>query len=129
MEIKEEKYDFIIKMVLTTFIGSGLLYGVVLILSLAIKKPITLGESLSYFWSCAYCRCYNIWGNVADSRKIMRKSMKKKEEENKKRKNLYFYINHVLEYNIKKFGDLEKKEVSLDIMKHIFVSIRKIKLN
>lgn len=109
--------------------GTGLIAIFIYIIVLSIfKNKITAELTLSYFGTMltAIVTIFGVmWQIEKNNEKI---DEEKKKEENKSKRNLYLYINHVLEYNVKKFGDLEKKEVSLDIMKHIFVSIRKNKV-
>lgn len=128
MEIKEDKYNFIIKMVLATFIGSGLLYGVVLILSLAIGKPITLGESLSYF-GAMLTAVVTIFGVMWQ---IEKNNEKIEEEKENRMKNLKSYINFVITRNLEIYFSEEKNtknkfyKVILEILKNKEISLLKL---
>ena len=116
MEIKKDKYDFIIKMVLATFIGSGLLYGVVLVFSLAIKKPITLGESLSYF-GAVLTAVVTIFGVMWQ---IQKNNDKIDSEQENERNNIYNYLEYFLRKNLKKYGNesnkLDFEQMSLEVL-------------
>lgn len=120
MEIKEDKYDFIIKMVLTTFIGSGLLYGVVLILSLAIKKPITLGESLSYF-GAVLTAVVTIFGVMWQ---IEKNNEKIDEEKRNRNDNFKKHFLQILNKNLEKFGT----DNSILSQKKIFEELLSLKI-
>lgn len=124
MEIKEEKYDFIIKMVLITFIGSGLLYGVVLILSLAIKKPITLGESLSYF-GAVLTAVVTIFGVMWQIQKNNEKIDEEKyNEKNNSEQKLKRYVKYIVTKNKEIYINENNEESREEFYKNLFDSLR-----
>lgn len=109
-EINEERYDFILKMVLATFVGSGLLYGMMLLFSLIVKKTISFGESLTYFGS-VLAACVTVFGVMwqieknnqkIDGERIVGENIER-EKRIKREKDVQAYITYILDRNVSKF--------------------------
>ncbi len=115
-------------MVLLTFAASGLLYVFVLVYSLGIKTPITLGESLSYF-GAALTAVVTIFGVMWQ---IEKNNERLDEEKNvvriEREQNIFKYFFYVLDRNIKKYAHISNlKEMNVDVIKQKLIEFKKHK--
>ncbi len=126
--IKDKKQYFIIKMVIWTFIGSMVLYIVIMGITLNLGESISFGESLTYFGS-VLAACVTVFGVMWQ---IEKNNEKIEEEKEIRMKNLKSYINFVITRNLEIYFSEEKNtknkfyKVILEILKNKEISLLKL---